>query len=339
MGVDLGSLVPAEPVTLRELDGKVLFFDGNNALYQFLAIIRQPDGTPLKDRQGRVTSHLAGLIYRTANLVEAGILPVFVWDGRPDERKAATLEERRERREQAAQEAAEAREAGDLQRARTKAMQSSRLSSTMIEQADTLLGHLGVPTLRAPGEGEAQAARAIQEDHGFASVSQDFDSLLFGTPRLIRNLGVRQRRKVPGKDAYVEVTPEILRLDQVLETLELSREQLVGVGVLMGTDYNDGIHGVGPKTALEGIREHGTLEAAAEALGGDVEEMTTVAEIFLDPVTDEVGRLTWGPVDEAAAIGYLVDEFGFSEDRVAKAADRYGRLERATRQGSLTDFF
>ncbi len=339
MGVDLGSLVPAEAVTLRELDGKVLFFDGNNALYQFLAIIRQPDGTPLKDRQGRVTSHLAGLMYRTANLVEAGILPVFIWDGKPDERKADTLDERRERREQAAEQAEQAREEGDLERARTKAMQSSRLSSTMIEQADQLLDLLGVPTIQAPSEGEAQAAKAIAEGHGFASVSQDFDSLLFGTPRLIRNLGVRQRRKVPGKDAYVEVKPELLHLDQVLETLEITREQLVAVGVLMGTDYNEGIHGVGPKTALDAIREHGELDAAAEALGGDIEEMTTVAEIFLDPAVEDIGDLSWGPVDQQGAIDYLVQEFGFSEDRVTKATERYKRLDQATRQGSLTDFF
>ncbi len=339
MGVDLGSLIPAEPVRLRELDGKVLFFDGNNALYQFLAIIRQPDGTPLKDQQGRVTSHLAGLIYRTANLVEAGILPVFIWDGKPDERKAETLDERRERRDQAAEQAKQARAEGDLERARTKAMQSSRLSSTMIEQADELLGLLGVPTLQAPSEGEAQAAKAVTDGHGFASVSQDFDSLLFGTPRLIRNLGVRQRRKVPGKDEYVEVKPEILRLDQVLETLEVTHEQLVAIGVLMGTDYNDGIHGVGPKTALEAIREHGALEAAASQLGGDVAEMATVAEIFLDPVVEGIGDLSWGPVDQQGAINYLVDEFGFSKDRVAKAADRYSRLDQATRQGSLTDFF
>ncbi|MDX1612256.1 MAG: flap structure-specific endonuclease, partial [Candidatus Thermoplasmatota archaeon] len=127
MGVELGSLVPAETLKMEELSGKVLFFDGNNVLYQFLSIIRGPDGTPLKDRRGRVTSHLAGLMYRTANLVEAGILPVFVWDGKPDERKAGTLDERRERREEAAKAAEAARERGDLETARTKAVQSARL--------------------------------------------------------------------------------------------------------------------------------------------------------------------------------------------------------------------
>ncbi len=341
MGVELGALVPADTITPRALSGKVLFFDGNNILYQFLASIRGRDGKPLTDRQGRVTSHLTGLLYRTANLVEQGILPVFVWDGKPPEEKLETIRERRARREQAAEQAEQARAEGDLERARTKAAQSSRLSREMVDQADALLGHLGIPTIRAPSEGEAQAARAVVEGEAFALVSQDYDALLFGTPRVVRRLTTTQRRKVPGEDRYVDVEPEIVHLDEVLETLEVDHDQLVAMAVLIGTDFHPGIQGIGPKRALAAIQEHETLERACRALDAEeeFETLELVASIFLEPETEPTGELSWGPVDERSAVEMLVTEHAFSEDRVRSAVDRYEKLNNPSRQGSLTDFF
>jgi len=338
MGVDLGDLVPSRTLGVKELSGKVLYVDGNNILYQFLASIRGPDGRPLSDDQGRVTSHLTGLLYRTANLVEAGVLPVFVWDGEPPEDKLETLRER-ERRRQEAQEAAEkAREEGDLETARAKAKQSSKLTGPMIDQADALLDRLGVPTVQAPGEAEAQAARAVRDDEAFALVSQDYDALLFGTSRLVRNLTTTQKRKVPGKDEYVEVEPEILRLDDVLDELELPHEQLVGLATLIGTDFHPGIDGVGPKRALDAMREHGDLAGAARSFDEDPAPFEAVAEIFLDPRTDPVPDVEWGPVDEEDVVDLLVGEHSFSEDRVRSTVERYANLEDPSRQGSLSDF-
>jgi flap endonuclease-1 len=338
MGVDLGDLVPSRTLGVKELSGKVLYVDGNNILYQFLASIRGPDGRPLSDDQGRVTSHLTGLLYRTANLVEAGVLPVFVWDGEPPEDKLETRRER-ERRRQEAQEAAEkAREEGDLETARAKAKQSSKLTGPMIDQADALLDRLGVPTVQAPGEAEAQAARAVRDDEAFALVSQDYDALLFGTSRLVRNLTTTQKRKVPGKDEYVEVEPEILRLDDVLEELELPHEQLVGLATLIGTDFHPGIDGVGPKRALDAMREHGDLAGAARSFDEDPAPFEAVAEIFLDPRTDPVPDVEWGPVDEEDVVDLLVGEHSFSEDRVRSTVERYANLEDPSRQGSLSDF-
>lgn len=338
MGVDLGELVPSQTIELRELDGKVLYLDGNNILYQFLASIRGPGGRPLEDSRGRVTSHLTGLLYRTANLVEAGVLPVFVWDGEPPEDKLETLQERRRRREEAQKAAEEAREAGDMETARTKAMQSSKLSGEMIDQADDLLDRLGIPTVQAPSEGEATAARAVREGEAFALVSQDYDALLFGTPRLVRNLTTTQRRKVPGKDKYVEVEPEIIRLERVLDHLELTREQLVGLAVLVGTDFHDGVEGIGPKRALDAMREHGSLTEAAEQVGADPGTMEAVAEIFLEPETAAPPDLEWGPADEDAVVDLLVREHDFSEERVRLTVERYEKLEDPSRQGSLGEF-
>src|SRR5438445_149474 len=156
MGINLSDIVAPEPRTLEDFSGKVLAIDAFNTLYQFLAIIRQPDGTPLMDRQGRVTSHLSGLIYRLSNFVAVGIKPVFVFDGEPPRLKARTLVARGEVKRRAEREWREAVEIGDLATARTKAMQTSRLTDEMVDQSKRLLDLLGLPWVQAPAEGEVR---------------------------------------------------------------------------------------------------------------------------------------------------------------------------------------
>src|SRR6266581_1218232 len=205
MGINLADIVAPEPRALEDFSGKILAIDAFNTLYQFLAIIRQPDGTPLMDHQGRVTSHLSGLIYRLSNFVAVGIKPVFVFDGEPPRLKARTLVARGEVKQRAEREWREAVEIGDLATARTKAMQTSRLTDEMVEQSKKLLDLLGLPWVQAPAEGEAQASAMARAGIAYAAASQDFDSLLFGSPRLVKNLALSGRRKLPGKDVYVDV--------------------------------------------------------------------------------------------------------------------------------------
>lgn len=339
MGVDLGDLVPAAPRRLTDFKGKIVAIDAYNTLYQFLSIIRQPDGTPLKDAQGRVTSHLAGLLYRTANLAEAGVRPVYVFDGAPSPLKFRTLDERRARKEQATREYEEAKAAGDTARAFSKAQQTSRLGSEMIGQAQRLLDGLGVPWLRAPGEGEAQAAHMAAKGDVWAASSQDFDALLLGAPLLVRNLTVTGRRKLPGKSVWVDVEPELIELGPGLQSLGLSREQLVDVGILVGTDFNDGVKGVGPKRALKLVKEHGTLERVLAHLKADVEAKDEVRGLFLHPAVTDDYSLKFGTVDEEAVVDILVREHGFSKDRVTATFPRYRQLGEVLKQRSLDAFF
>ena len=91
---------------------------GNGELYQFLALIRLRDGTPLCDSTGRVTSHLSGLFYRTTRLIaDHGVELVFVFDGLPPALKADNLRRRRAIRQRYEDEFEAARAAGDLARA------------------------------------------------------------------------------------------------------------------------------------------------------------------------------------------------------------------------------
>ncbi|MBI4344403.1 MAG: flap endonuclease-1, partial [Euryarchaeota archaeon] len=238
MGVQLTDLLAPSSLEFEAMGGKRIAIDALNSLYQFLSIIRQPTGELLMDSRGRVTSHLSGLFYRNLNLLEFGIKPVYVFDGRPPRLKGRTTEVRREARERAAVEWRRALDEERYELAKTKAMQSASLNESMLSDSNELLGYLGIPCVQAPSEGEAQAAHMAMKGEVWAAGSQDYDSLLFGAPRLVRNLTISGKRKIPRRNAYVEVKPEILHLERVLKELEITREQLVDLAILIGTDYN-----------------------------------------------------------------------------------------------------
>jgi flap endonuclease-1 len=263
MGVNISDLVERKTVSLKDLSGRSIAIDAFNTLYQFLTTIRQPDGTPLMDRDGRVTSHVSGLFYRTATLLELGIRPVYVFDGTPPELKRKTIEARRAVRAAAQVEWKAAVEAGDMKKAQTAASRSSRLETPMVDESKRLLDAMGVPWVAAPGEGEAQMAEMVRRGDAWAGASQDFDAMLFGAPTLVRNLTLAGKRRLPSGKT-VDVSPEVVRLVDVLSALAITREQLVDVGILVGTDFNDGVRGIGPKKGLALVKRLGDLERVAQ---------------------------------------------------------------------------
>jgi len=339
MGVDIGSLFRKETITFDDLKGRIIVIDAYNVLHQFLASIRQRDGTPLKDSNGNVTSHLSGLYQRTANLVEAEIKPVFSFDGKPHPLKAKTLEERMKRKEQAEKEYHEAIEAGDLKKARTKAQQTGRLTDEMIDQSKELLDALGIPHIQAPSEGEAQACYMVRKGDAYAVGSQDFDCLLVGTPVLIRNLTSSGRRKLPGKEAYTKVNIKQITLKTNLDLLEITHEQLVDMAILIGTDFNDGIHGIGPKKSLKLVKEHGTAEKAVEEIKSDnkpdKKEIKQIRKLFLEPdVTDDY-NLSWSEPDKNAVFNILCDQHHFGKERVNENLKKFSNIQNISKQKTL----
>lgn len=338
MGVDLSDLVAPRPIRLEDLAGKVVAIDAFNTLYQFLATIRQPDGTPLMDRRGRPTSHLSGVVYRMSNFVAAGIRSVFVFDGKPPGRKARTIEGRAEVKRRAERDWEEAVAVGDFERARTKAMQTSRLTDTMVEQSKRLLGLLGIPVVQAPSEGEAQASAMAARGEAYAVGSQDFDALLFGAPRVAQNLTLAGRRKLPRKNVFVDVVPSIVELEATLAALGVSREQLVDMAILIGTDFNEGVRGVGPKKAQKLLRENGSLERALEILGVDIEGYDEVRRIFLNPSVGPTGPLRFAEPDPDGVRAMLCDEFDFSRERIDAALAKFEEGRGHAKQRSLDLF-
>lgn len=343
LGVDISDILPKKQIELEHLHGKVVAIDAFNTLYQFLSIIRQPDGTPLKDRSGRVTSHLSGLFHRTSKLLELGLRPVYVFDGVPHKLKKATIEGRSERKVKAMAEYEKALAEGDLEKARTKAQQTTRLTHEMVDEAKRLLDLLGIPHLTAPGEGEAQAAYMVNEGKAYAVGSQDFDSLLFGADVLVRNLNLTGRRKLPRRNIYITVVPELMDLEKALGELEVSREQLVDMGILVGTDFNPGVKGIGPKKALKYIKEFGTLERVMEEKASDqwgmVECYKEIRRIFLEPDVKEDIELEWGTIVKDDIVSFLCGERDFSEARVESTLKKLDTVKDSRSQTSLDSFF
>lgn len=340
LGVDLAVLVERKELELEQMSGRTIAIDASNALYQFLSMIRQRDGTPLMDSKGRVTSHLTGLLYRTARLIEAGVKPVYVFDGKPFEMKKQTLDERREVRDEAGKKWKEALEKGREEEARGFAQASSRLTRDMVEDAKKLLDALGVPFVQAPSEGEAQAAVMAAEGIVWAAASQDYDSLLFGAPILLRNITLSGKRKLPKKDVYVDVHPESIVLEETLAKNGLNRRQLVWVGLLCGTDFNEGAKGIGPKKALALVKKVGSLEELKKQSGYEGEvDLAQVEQFFLNPPAVKADLNFQGP-DKQALLKFLVDEHAFSLERVEGTIDKLVKITSETgKQSQLDSWF
>jgi flap endonuclease-1 len=324
MGFNLAPLVVKRQLRLEDLRGRSLAVDANNMLYQFLALIRMRDGRSFTDSKGNVTSHLVGLLLRTTRLMaDYGIRPVFVFDGKPPTLKARTLEERRRYREKARKEWETAVQRGDLTSAWSKAVRMNTLTQPLQEDAKRLLVLLGIPYVQAPQEGEAQAAHMASRGDVWAANSRDYDSVLFGAPRLVRYVTISGQDFLPSKGIARPLIPELIELQQLLGALRITHEQLVDLAILVGTDFNKGVRGVGPKTALKFITEHGRLESLPDRVRNQLpDNFQAIRAVFLNPdVTDEY-EIQFRGIDEEGVRKFLCDERGFSTDRVNLAIQR-----------------
>ncbi len=341
MGVAISPLIPARAVSFQELSGKTLAVDGYNMLYQFLTTIRGPDGAPLTDSHGNVTSHLTGLFSRVANLLGKGIRLVFVFDGAMPDLKRRELDRRRMVKEDAAAKYESAKEREDTGEMRKYAGRTSRLTREMVAQAKELLDALGVPWIDAPSEGEAQAAALVAQGHAWAVVSQDADALLYAAPRIIKNLAISGRRKLPGKLAYASVEPELIEHKDVLAQLKLDLAQLRVLAVLIGTDYNPGgVKGIGPKKGLKLVQECGHDFDAVFAASGWEEEISwkDVLRVFEEMPVVDPGKIAFGRADDAKVRALLIGRHDFSPERIDAAMGKLLKEQGAAQKG-LSEFF
>ena len=321
------------------LSGKKIAIDAFNTIYSFLSIIRdRMTGEPLKDHHGNVTSHLSGLLYRTLNLLEAGIFPVYVFDGKYPEFKKKTIEEREKIREEARRKWEEAVRKGE--KAIKYAQAASKMDESILNSSKEILDLMGISWIQAPSEGEAQCSEMCRKDDVFATGSQDSDSLLFGSSRLVRNLSISGRKKVPNKEVYIDVKPQLIELEDILKTLDLTREQLILVGILIGTDYNEGIKGVGPKTALKLAKEHKTLDRLLMAVEfpGEI-DVERVFNFFLNPPYTDQYKLAMKEPDADGLLEFMVGEHDFSRERMEKVVEKLQSSYTKGKQSSLKGWF
>ena len=343
MGVQITELLPLKDIELKELSGKIIAIDAPIFLYQFLTTIRQRDGTLLMDSKGNVTSHLSGIFFRTVKLLENGIKPVYVFDGKPPELKRKEQERRHEMKKEAMLLYEKAVQEEDIDSMKKYAARATALKKEMIEDAKELIRILGLPVVDGASEAEAQASYLVKNGDAFAVASQDADSLLFGTPRLIRNLSIFGKRKKPNKFVFETISPQIVTLTDTLNNLGIDHNQLIALSMLVGTDYDsDGIKGIGPRNALKLVKKHGSdFESLFSEVNWSKTFETPWKEIFdlikNIPVNTEY-PLEWNTLNEKKLIHFLVDEHDFSEERIMGSLGKLLEEKEKHSQKSLMEF-
>ncbi len=343
MGVNLGELIKPlkKEINLNYLNNKVIAIDGFNTLYQFLSTIRQIDGTPLMNSEGKITSHLSGLFYRTINLIEKGIKPVYVFDGEAPPFKRKEREKREKNKEKYKEKLEKAKEIGE-KNLKKYAQATAFLTTEMIEESKELLKAMGIPVIQAPSEGEAQAAYLNKKGKVDLVGSQDYDSLIFGANTLVRNLNLVGKRKVANKEIYEEIKPEILERNKILSELKINEDQLIALALLVGTDYNpSGIKGIGPKKALEIIKKFGNnFELLFKYIKWenyfDV-DWRELFEFFKQPPTIEC-EIKFNKIEEDKIIEILIEKNEFSKERVLRYIEIL-KKSNYNKQKTVLDFF
>jgi len=346
MGLNIREIIPRREIEISELRSKMICVDAFNTLYQFLSSVRQADGTPLMDSKKRITSHLSGIFYRNIALLEDGLKLVYVLDGKAPELKSKIREIRGNGRESAREKYESAKSEEDLEGMRKYSSQFSRLDDEMIQESKELLEAMGIAVVQAPSEGESEAAYLCRlKEDVYASASQDYDSLLFGAPKLIRNLTLARRRKTIS--GWVDVNPEIIELEKVLNFLEINLDQLICLGILVGTDYNPkGIPGIGQKRALEIVKKYKqpvlifqNIEEQLMSLPEkDRFNWQEIFELFHKPDVENFD-FKFKDIDEEKIKEILIERHDFSGERVEKQLERLREIKEKGKQNQLDKWF
>ncbi|RMD45829.1 flap endonuclease-1 [Candidatus Pacearchaeota archaeon] len=343
MGVLISDIIPRKEIEFDDLKGKTIAIDAFNILYQFLTTIRQPDGTPLMDNRGNITSHLSGLFYRNISLLEEGIFPVYVFDGKAPEMKKRELERRKKLKMEAEEKHRKAEERGDVEAMRKYAAQSVRIMDSVIEESQELLSYMGIPVIQAEGEGEAEATSMACAGVVWAVSSQDYDTLLYGAPRLVRNLTLSRRRRL-NSGVYVDVNIELVEFESVLNQLQIDRDQLICLGILVGTDYNPGgVRGIGQRRALEIVQRYKYPFEIFKHIEKDPRfemdfDWREIFEHFRSYKASVGKRIPKANFDSDSLRAFLLKR-DFSSSRVDSGIERLRRVFEEKKQKGLSDFF
>jgi flap endonuclease-1 len=343
MGVQISEIIPRKEIEFAELKGKTIAIDAMNTLYQFLTTIRQTDGTPLMNRRGKITSHLSGLFYRNINLLTEGVKLIYVFDGKPSDLKLQEIERRRKLKEEAKEKYEEAKSLDNKEEMRKYSAQTVKITSEIIQESKEFLDAMGIPVVESDGEGEAEAAHLVTSNQSWASASQDYDSLLYGTPRLIRNLTLSRKRKT-SSGVYVETKIEMIDFENLLAHLQINREQLICLGILVGTDFNPGgVRGIGQMRALEIVKKYQYPVKIFEYIEkSEKYEMNfNWQEIFqeFNRYSIAEGKEIVFKKPDKEKIKRILIENDFSEERIDSGLQKIEETEEKKKQKGLNEFF
>ncbi|CAK9296808.1 unnamed protein product [Gordionus sp. m RMFG-2023] len=322
---------------IKNYFGRKIAIDASMSIYQFLIAVRQ-EGNVLTNESGETTSHLMGIFYRTIRMIENGIKPLYVFDGKPPDMKHDELDKRKERREEAEKQAEKAKEDGDKNLMDKFNRRLVKVTKQHNEECKTLLAYMGVPYLDAPSEAEAQCAILAKAGKVYGTATEDMDCLTFGSPILLRHMTFSEARKMPIKE---------FNLAEILTQMQMSQEQFVDFCILMGCDYCESIKGIGPKRSIELIKEHKNIETIITKLDTkkypipDNWKFKEARELFLNPETINVTNMDfkWKEPEEESLIKYMCEEKGFNEERIKNGIKKMKNARNSITQGRLDGFF
>lgn len=334
-------LADVAPSALKENEiknyfGRKIAIDASMSLYQFLIAVRS-EGAQLTNADGETTSHLMGTFYRTIRLIENGIKPVYVFDGKPPELKAGELNKRAEKREEAQKALAQAEEAGDAGLIDKYTRRLVKVSKQHVSECKELLTLMGIPYVDAPCEAEAQCAALASSGKVYAVATEDMDALTFGAKILVRHMTFSEARKMPIQEIH---------LDKVLAELELNQAQFIDLCILLGCDYCESIRGIGPKRAIELIKKHKSIDSILENLDSKYSPpedwiYQQARNLFLNPEATDPANidLQWKEPDVEGLIKFLCGSNMFNEERVRNGAKKLAKARSGQTQVRLDNFF
>ncbi len=320
MGVKLNTLVKGTPLQMKDLGGRTIAIDAFNWIFQFLTTIRLADGSYLTDKQGRITTHLNGLFYRSLSLLTNKITPVYVFDGKAPKFKKKTLEERHRIKSEAME---LSKTAKTIEEKTMYLRRTAEIDSYIIDSSIELLNLMGIRTIKAPAEGEAQAARLNANGLVYAVASQDYDTILFGANRIVRNLNITNRKKVTGKGISTTVSPELIEAKKFFSETGLDREKAILIAMMVGTDYNKGVMGIGPKKALKIVKEETREQILSKYDFRTENDVNEVYNYFISPnVVDYKELSNQLNLDKEKVLRFLCDEHGFDRERMSQSLEK-----------------
>jgi flap endonuclease-1 len=348
-------------IKLKNLTDRKIAIDASIQLYQYFVMIRTTGNSNglnsmLMSNDGRVTSHIQGFFNRTIKLLEMGIRPIYIFDGKPPELKIHELQKRKKTKDKAK---------GEIETLKTKleTTNESELLDVDIEKEITdeinklekrnikvtkehndevkrLLNLMGVPVIEASGEAEASCAALARAGLVYGSATEDLDVLTFQTPIMLKKLTFSGNKPI-----------EEIILNKVLKQLELTIDQFIDLCILCGCDYATSVKGIGPKTAYKLIKKHKNLESVFEHIKKNTKyEVPEELEFGLDEIRDlfhnpdiidvETVKINFKPPDVEGLKHYLITELNFNQERVDKGIVKLIKYSgNKPIQKSITSFF
>ncbi|KAK1319678.1 Flap endonuclease 1-A [Acorus calamus] len=319
--------------------GRKIAIDASMSIYQFLIVVGRVGSELLTNEAGDVTSHLQGMFTRTIRLLEAGLKPAYIFDGKPPDLKKQELSKRFSKREDATEDLKTAQAEGDKESIEKFSKRTVKVTKQHNDDCKRLLRLMGVPVIEAPSEAEAECAALCKNGKVYAVASEDMDSLTFGAPRFLRHLMEPSSKKIPVME---------FEIAKVLEELDLTMDQFIDLCILCGCDYCDSIRGIGGQTALKLIRQHGSIENILENINKERYQIPEnwpyqeARRLFKEPLVSEPNdqlEIKWTAPDEEGLVTFLVNENGFNGERVTKAIEKIKAAKNKSSQGRLESFF